>query len=717
MNYKRIQKQIKNFFTGEYFTDALRITLSIIIPAGVLFALDLPQPAIGVAHGALLIALTDIRGTIEDKRTTSIVSIVLFFLVALLSILALPYPWLMGILFFSVTLACSMLMVYGSRFSIAGTAAIVLMVFIWGLKPTSFMFCVYLVMGGVWYYVISLLHLWIWPERYLRYAISECLGTTHDYLKVKALFYDIEIPLEYCYNQAILSHNRVSEAQQQLRSILLRDKELMNNSNRKGQALLFAAEKTIDLYEQITAIHYYYDFIRAEFAITGALDVIRQMVAHLTTDMQHISEMKPFSKQLPQNNTSERQLAHLTARFEYIIGKENQTNAAILSKLLANLKSIHADIQAIYKVLTDQNQPLPYQQDKPEYHHFAPFENMEIKQLWAHFKLSSPIFRFSLRLAITCLFGYILAQIFELGTYSYWILITIVVIIKPAFSLTRERNIQRLTGTLIGITIALFLLFYIQNTVILLLLGAVFLLTFFTFNRTRHLLSVIALTPMIILVLYIYGNSGWGFVLERIYDTLIGCAIAFAATYMFPSWESSRIPFLCRELLKANTHYLEKLLDAVSGRPLSRTSYKLARKSVYIEQANLSSAFQRMLGEPKHRVIASENIYHFQMLNHILSSNIASLFMSFSQKEISLYPLSDQSRMESVITALSQSELLLDKTNREYAGSADFESTDQVQDYTTEKHQDPFFVLNDIAREIRICCIEIRTALLSERSK
>lgn len=711
MNRKRIKKQIINFFTGEYFTDALRITFSIILPAGVLFALDLPQPAIGVAHGALLIALTDIRGTIDDKRTTSIVSILLFFLVSFISVLSLPYPWLMGAVFFLVTLICSMLTAFGSRFSISGTAAIVLMIFIWGLKPTGLWFPVYLLVGGIWYHAVSLAHLWLWPERYLRYAVAECLLATHDYLQTKALFYDTSVPLEECYKRAVLSHPRVSEAQQQLRSILLRDKAMMHDSNRKGQALLYAAEKTIDLYEQITAIHYYYDFIREQFEITGALDLIRQMIELLTADMLLITEMKPFSG-LPQNSETGRKIGHLTARFEYIISKESNSNAEILSKLLVNLKSIHSIIQSIHLELSDANLFHESSETKPEYQQFAPFENMEWKQFSAHFKISSPIFRFSLRLALTCLFCYTLAQFFEFGRYSYWILITVVVIIKPAFSLTRERNLQRLSGTIIGIGIALILLFFVKSTVALLALGALFLLTFFTFNRTHHLLSVIGLTPMIILVLYVYGDSGWGFVLERIYDTLIGCAIAFIATYLFPSWESSRVPFLCRELLKANIHYLQKLLDAISNEPLTPTTYKLARKRVYIEQANLSLAFQRMLGEPKHKIIASENIYHFQMLNHILSSNISSLFISVPSPQLAAPLQAAQSLIQSVITSLSQSEVILNKHNQQPVPQDSLETHAHVQDYSVETHQDPLFVLNDIAKEIRICSTEIRAALV-----
>ena len=711
MHQKRIKKQIKNFLTGEYFTDALRITLSITLPAGILFGLDLQQPATGVALGALLIALTDIRGTIEDKKTTSVVSILLFFIVSLISILSFPYPFLMGAVFLLVTFGCSMLTVYGSRFSMSGTAAIVLMIFIWGLKPSGVWFCVYLLTGGIWFYAISLLHYWLLPERYLRYAISDCLLATHDYLKVKAQFYDPELPLEECYNNAMRSHYRVSEAQQQLRSILLRDKALIHSSNRKGQALLHVAEKTIDLYEQITAIHYDYSFIRTRFAITGALDLIRQMIALLTVNLHQISEIESFSKQSQHSLATDRQLAHLIARFGYIIQKEDGPNAAILSQLCANLEDIQANISEIGNALKDDTVVTIPAEPKVEYHHFVAFENFEWKRIIHHLELNSPIFRFSLRLSITCLFCYILAQLFDLGTYSYWILITVVVIIKPAFSLTRERNAQRLIGTLIGIVIALLLLLVTRSTVVQLSFCFVFLLIYFTFNRTHHLFSVIALTPVVMLILYIYSNSGWDFVLERIYDTLIGCAIAYLATYLFPSWESGRIPYLCRELLSANKRYLEKLSDVLTGKPVDLTTYKLARKNVYIEQAALSSAFQRMIGEPGNKPVASEYIYHFQMLNHILSANIASLFLSQPTEKLRPNNQEDQILVMTAIEGLSRSILFLDQHQGEVSEVLSTDFYDESNDYSSEKYHDQYYVLKATVREIKICCTDLRAIL------
>jgi uncharacterized membrane protein YccC len=36
---------------------------------------------------------------------------------------------------------------------------------------------------------------------------------------------------------------------------------------------------------------------------------------------------------------------------------------------------------------------------------------------------------------------------------GYWILLTVIIILKPGYSLSKQRNIQRLIGTLVGVAI------------------------------------------------------------------------------------------------------------------------------------------------------------------------------------------------------------------------------------------------------------------------
>jgi uncharacterized membrane protein YccC len=53
--------------------------------------------------------------------------------------------------------------------------------------------------------------------------------------------------------------------------------------------------------------------------------------------------------------------------------------------------------------------------------------------------LKSESFRHSLRVSIAVIAGFFVSKLFNIG-HSYWVLLTIIVILKPAFSLTKKRN-------------------------------------------------------------------------------------------------------------------------------------------------------------------------------------------------------------------------------------------------------------------------------------
>jgi len=86
-------------------------------------------------------------------------------------------------------------------------------------------------------------------------------------------------------------------------------------------------------------------------------------------------------------------------------------------------------------------------------------------------------------------------------------------------------------------------------------------------------------------------------------------------------------------IVRANANYLQKIVDALSGYGINLLEYKLARKDVYLNSANLSATFQRMLSEPKSKQGAEKDIHQFVVLNHILFSNTANLSASVFAKE------------------------------------------------------------------------------------
>lgn len=123
------------FLLSEYSTDALRVTLTVVLPVVLLFYLQFRQAAITVGLGSLMISLTDASGSVAEKKKVSLISIPAFFLLAFVTALAWPYPAIAGLLIGLVVFVCSMLVAYGSRFSALGTAAILFMIFVWGFRP------------------------------------------------------------------------------------------------------------------------------------------------------------------------------------------------------------------------------------------------------------------------------------------------------------------------------------------------------------------------------------------------------------------------------------------------------------------------------------------------------------------------------------------------------------------------------------------------------
>jgi len=151
--------------------------------------------------------------------------------------------------------------------------------------------------------------------------------------------------------------------------------------------------------------------------------------------------------------------------------------------------------------------------------------------------------------------------------------------------------------------------------------------------RLYYVVSVIFMTPYVLILFKFLGIGGFDIFEERILDTAIGSGIAILASYLlFPTWEFEQIRKTLADAIHANTCYLLKATESLSGRFVPLTEYKLARKDVYIKSANLSAAFERMTSEPKSKQRNIRDVHKFVVLNHILSSYIATVAGEVSNK-------------------------------------------------------------------------------------
>jgi uncharacterized membrane protein YccC len=213
--------------------------------------------------------------------------------------------------------------------------------------------------------------------------------------------------------------------------------------------------------------------------------------------------------------------------------------------------------------------------------------------------LRSSGFRHALRLGATSALGGLIASGEHL-VRGYWIPMTVVIVLKPNFGGTLQRSVQRITGTILGALLGALLV--LASSEPWLLWAALPVLAFATFalRNFNYTLFSLALTPMVLLMLDIAHPITVADSFLRVLHTIIGSALALLSGYfLFPQWESSRLPLRIAEALRADATFVGALRDAVLGkqeRPIAEF-----RRDAAVAVSNASIAGQRLLSEPPDR--------------------------------------------------------------------------------------------------------------------
>lgn len=640
----RQAREIKYFLFSEYLSDGLRITLGVLLPSLLFAWLGQLEMGLTVSLGALCVSITDIPGPVLHKRNGMLLCNLAVFLVALLTGFARLHPVTLGAEIFALSFFFSLLAVYGNRASFLGTAALLVLILMTDkeLAPAQVpVFAALALGGGLWYTVLSLSFFYIRPYRPTQQALGECIHATAGFLRLKAAFYRAETDLDQDYQKLLAQQILVSEKQDAVRELLFKSRHIGKESSSTGRVLTLTFADLVDLYERTTAIHYDYAALREKFGPSGILADIARMIERLADVLDNIGFA--IQANLPYKHLVNLQgeLEGLKMRISLVPGSNN----LVLGKILINIRNLNERINNILSYFDTRPQGAYRSTSHLEISRFVTHQDYSLKRLKDNLSFSSTIFKHALRVSIVMLLGYVLARLLTNGEHSYWVLLTIMVILKPGFSISKQRNYHRILGTLIGGLVGILILALVPNTTAQFLFLLFFMIGTYSFQRYNYVISVIFMTPFILLLFKFMGLGGIDLVQERIVDTLIGSAIAFLASYLlFPSWESEQLQGYMQAMLRANLHFLQKLAGNLSGRTVPVSEYKLARKEVYLSAANLSAAFQRMVSEPRKTQKNRREVQKFLVLNHLLSSYIATIAATQLTREpgpvsVSLRPL------------------------------------------------------------------------------
>ncbi|MFI1937481.1 FUSC family protein [Streptomyces purpureus] len=208
--------------------------------------------------------------------------------------------------------------------------------------------------------------------------------------------------------------------------------------------------------------------------------------------------------------------------------------------------------------------------------------------------LTEASWRYGLRLALCIGLAQSLVSLIDVPR-SYWVALTVTFVLKPDFGSVFSRAVMRALGTAAGLVTAAAVLAEVPrgwwDIPVMIALAALIP----AFSAKGYAFQTAAITPVILLLSDLLNRQGFGLVLPRLWDSLIGCAIALIAGYLLwpESWRS-RIGDRLADAVDDTAHYVARAFDSTWD-PGERVR---ARRRIYRDLSAVRSEFQRALTEP-----------------------------------------------------------------------------------------------------------------------
>jgi len=373
-----------------------------------------------------------------------------------------------------------------------------------------------------------------------------------------------------------------------------------------------------------------YNKLHNWFDDSGILSEYRAIILALSNELDEIAislssgRTSGYDDRIDKNLAKERE--NLQQLRLHTISPSNLEGFISLRHILDNIDDIAARIRTLHQYTSYDPRLKNISVNVPDASKFVIRQTLDPQQFLSNFSLQSNIFRHSLRISIAAIVAFLSDLLFPIGQ-GKWVLLTVIVIIKPGYSLSKQRNIQRLSGTLIGVAIGWGILFFVQNDTAILVLLAVCMIGAFSFMRWKYMISVVMITLYLLFMYHLLQPYEFSKIAEqRVIDTALGVGIGILAAFILPPvWEREQLGKLMQQVVNDIEAYFESIAFVFTGQLYNKTVSREKRKKAWVSLANVSDAFNRMLSEPKRKQWDSKELHRFVVSSHMLVSHMATL--------------------------------------------------------------------------------------------
>lgn len=635
-------RDYRNFINGRYLNEGVRISAGILIPVFALAFFDLLPIGLVLSLGAICVSVADSPGPVHHRLNgmlyCTVIVTVLSVFISLISKSAIA----LGICIAVFGFIFSMLSIYGARASSIGIAGLLIMILslqnpVSGSAIIQYSFLI--MFGGCWYMLFSLLLYKIRPYKIIQQVLGDFISDVGRYLSTRANFYQKDPSYDDTYQQLLRQQISVQTEQGLLSELLFKSRLIIKESTNTGRVLVKIYIDVAELFESIMTTFQDYEELHRYFDGTGILEKFNHHILKLGEELNAIGlSVKTGVASVPIQSNLEN-VRSLREDFNQL--RDRQLNAESLDhflslgRILNNLIHLTEQINSVHEYTGYRKKTKKLSSATMDFNNHGMIQDIRPAIFFNNLNFNSNIFRHALRVSFALLIGYIISIVFHIG-HNYWILLTIVVIMKPAYSLTKKRNADRLLGTFAGILIGVGILYLIKDQWALIAIMIVCMIAAYSFVRTKYFISVLFMTPyLVIFFFFLYPTVLDRLLRDRLLDTAIGSGISFICSLFFiPAWEHETIKGYMKKMIESAAAYYEVITDSfILNSDLPIEKFRVVRKELLTSLANVSDAFNRMLSEPKRFQKNTADIHQFVVLNHMLVSHFATLSFYRNVKE------------------------------------------------------------------------------------
>ncbi|MBS0969811.1 YccS family putative transporter [Chimaeribacter arupi] len=603
----------------------IRITLALTGAAAAPWWLGQPKLTIPLTLGVVAAALADLDDRLAGRLRNLFITLLCFFIASASIELLFPYPWLFAAGLMLSTCGFILLGALGQRYATIAFGALLIAVYtmlgtsmyqVWYQQPLL------LLCGAVWYNLLTLMGHLIFPIRPLQEQIARSFDQLAHYLDAKSNLFDpdLEEGDQPLIEVAMANSALVATLNQTKISLLTRLKgDRGQRGTRRALHYYFAAQ---DIHERASSTHAQYRELNEKFRYSDIMFRFQRMLSMQARACQHLAQCVLLQQSYQHNSQFERAFSQLQATLVRLADDpDNRDPLRALQHLLKNLRAIDAqlaNIESEQALATGQQQETRLAEER-----LSGWGDMLLR-FRRNLTPQSALFRHAIRMSVVLCAGYTFIQVTGMD-HGYWILLTSLFVCQPNYNATRRRLALRIIGTLAGVLLGLPILYFVPSTEGQLVLIVISGVLFFAFRNVQYAHATMFITFLVLLCFNLLGE-GFEVALPRVIDTLLGCAIAWAAvTFIWPDWRFRQLPLVIDKTLNANCRYLDAILVQYHQGRDNRLDYRIARRDAHNGNAELASVISNMSVEPDASATMQEQAFRLLCLNHTLLSYISAL--------------------------------------------------------------------------------------------